>query len=313
MRGSDLRTTPPTLDYAVAEQAGDDIAYRMLVRVLSVWLIVRLLWCVVDIAIVLIFFSAGWLTPNWSITLNALVVTVECILLWRCFLMIREKIAFDQRIAVAAIIVEIVPAFVSVSLFVGAPIQQVQSISILCAYHFLRSCPLVMILLLRNRGAHQWLNRMTWLVCAISICLLAAWLWSAALELVERTTARQGSSSVMPEPVAEWVKRNWKEIGLVVGTIGLVLLRREGNRILIRLLGAWIAMFLGHTLYNQHIQSWIYYRFRPWDLYTFLADMTRFASAAIPIAFLVWFTFRFTDAQRRAMGSISRETVESPG
>ena len=164
---------------------------------------------------------------------------------------------------------------------------------------------LLLLPLLRGRESAQWLSRLTWLAIGMLAVCIVPW--------IQGTVLRFFYEDQRPMNGAIYIRPTWNDAGILVCMVAMFFLRHEHNRILLRLAAGWLVMALGIHLYESGLSPFVY-TFTNWYylISVFIPNMVRSVVLAIPSLLLLWFTFRFTDAQRQDMGRRVQMAVVEP-
>lgn len=283
---------PLKLDYANDTTSGDVVAERVLVRVL--WWILGLQFVGAGIGLA---FGVNYLLQD-STVLDARVAFafVLAILQFVLFGICLRELSRRRR-SVVFLITFVVGVLQNLLYLPSANDSAIHTAMILAGslVHGVVMCVhLLMPILLFGRGSSEWLMRLNLLAIAMLALSQFYWLRSNLLRLLDP------DSRLVPDQI--FIRPDWQQAGTMVAAIALLLMRREYNRILIRLVTAWSLLVYAIQLYDMFFQRWTTYQFEPIELVGLFVSVKYWFISNLPLAFLVWFTFRFTDAQRREMG-----------
>ncbi len=289
---------PFPLDYAPEIEAGDVVATRRLAAIAKWILIAQLAVLAFSVVIGLVEVSR---TPNllgWWTAYGLATSFVEVYLMIRCI----KVLAHDRKAALGIFYVTLlvkmlqplVYQFVYFSRLSAAGVAIGSMMMIVFAIQ--SNCHVMMVPSLLRRDSGEWLRRLHWLAVAMLTLSLVNWFRNIAISVLDGTLFHADSVEV--------IKPTWLQTGVLASIALLVALRHENNRILIRLVAAWYVLFSLTILHDAYWHR-IYPRRIDSDTAMNLIDESlRLFVGGLPLAFLVWFTFRFTDAQRKEMGAV---------
>jgi hypothetical protein len=286
---------PITLEYAVDSEVGDLAAGRVLTRIVKALTWVHILICVAAVVMFIGYYSQSGTSLTWRATVSIAFIAAQFLLLARCLQSLKKTQSRDRIFYVT---------FLVIFLYHAAALAWSRSSQItvyefvLVGSYFAETTVehgyLLFAPLLRRQVSGVWLQRLTWTAIAVLALSMVPWLTNNALRYLD--PGMRG----LHEPVFN--RPTWIEAGILVSIVALFLLRNEHNRVLLRLVAAWWALHVASTVYESHF--WLRFGYQSdWlDVLPLLSDLLRYTAATVPFAMLTWFTFRFTDSQRKEMG-----------
>lgn len=299
----DMSTSQPLLSYEPRSESGDVRAGRVLRSIVG-W-ILRFQICLDVLAIGLGLAYLGWANNlSWNV-LYGLGLTLLLILLRvACLLSIaRQGPRRNTLFTITFLIATAMTPAISVAGWSQGVVVDSVNFASMSANNILTNSYLLLVPLLLGKESDIWLRRLNWLSAGLLALLLNSWLRGIAIRFFYPSQRNIDD--------AIFIRPDWLLAGVIVSVVALIALRREFNRVLIRLVGAWLILFAVMHL-KEPARSLITFHFSFASLFILIEELEHYAFVALPLGFLVWFTYRFTDDERREMGRRVQPAIIEP-